>query len=590
MTTPIVNDVSPRNQFVALQDSTIFIYDFLVLVDSDLDVFLTPVGSAPSSADKLQLTVDYNVGSVGDSDGGNVTLVNKANAGDIITMERNSPIERPTNFNPGDFTVEEMNDALNAQVTFSQDNEVVAEKLTPAYTPSAIVEPGQVLLPQLGDGEFWIGSPDGKGLIKAKLDQAPDCADLRTDLAVEAEFTDGAGLVGYFDGQPVTGVGPTTVRLALDRLNQAVIIPAVNQISANNNIVLGGDFSTNPFQEGISFTAAAIGLARYIADGWGIQLLGAMRVETAKDPNDFVPISLSNVFSDNSLKITLTTQQSVLAAGDRGVLDQPIEGYYFRKIAERPFSISFYTRSSVIGTYCVALVSDGGDTSIVKEYTITLANTWEKQTLDFPASPSSANWGDFKTDRAVTLHFTLGAGTNSQQTANTWQANGNKIATANQVNFFETIGNTFNINLIQVEPTKVTPFQMRSQEEEIAFAQRYFEKSYNIEDAPQTITDTGSLNFIVPITAGGGSFGDMQQIFLVRKRITAVMRWFNPRAVIPFPPAGQGTIFSDSTAGNVTVISTNVPSETSTGQPLLSPKVDEQELIGHFTADARMPL
>ncbi len=585
MTTPIVNDVSPRNQFVALQDSTIFMYDFLVLVDSDLDVFRTPVGQAASSADILQLTVDYNVDSVGDSNGGNVILTSPANAGDIITIERNSPIQRPTNFNPGDFTVEEMNDSLNAQTTFSQDNEVVAEKLTPAYTTSAIVEPGQVLLPQLGANEFWLGTLGGDAIRTAKLSEAPDCASLRADLAVEAEFADGARLVGYFDDTPA-GVGPTTVRDALSRVIAAVIVPPEFQVSANNNIVLGGDFSTNPFQEGISFNASDIGLSRYIADGWGVQVTSTIRASTKKDLNDPVPISLSKVFSDASLEITNEIPKAVLAANDRAVLDQPIEGYYFRKIAERAFSLSFYVRSPIVGTYCVALISTAGDRSIVKEYTIVNANTWEKQTLDFPASVASApSWGDFKTDRAVTLHFTLAAGTDFHQTADTWQNNGIKFSTANQINFFASAASsTFNINLIQVEPTKVTPFQMRSQEEEIAFAQRYFEKSYNIDVIPSTATQTGMQIYIVTAVAAqtDTNMAGLQKGFITRKRIIPGITWFSP-------VTGASDRINLFGFGDV-VATPNQEGESTTGTVNTVAIALGDTVDGHFVANARMTL
>lgn len=584
MTTPIVNDTSPRIQLVALQDSTIFIYNFVIFVDSDLAVFKTPVGQPPSSADLLQLTVDYNVDGVGDSNGGNVILVSPANAGDIITIERASPIQRITNFNPGDFTVEEMNDALNSQTTFSQDNEMIAEKLTPSYEDSAIVAPGQVKLPQLGDGEFWIGAPLGDGIVKAQLDQAPDCADLRTDLAVEAEFVDGARLVGFFDSTPA-GVGPTTVHDALLKVTEAVIIPVNEQISANNNIVLGGDFSTNPFQEGISFSDIDIGVERYIADGWGIQITGTMRAATTKDLNDPVPVSLSNVFSDASLKITNQVPQAVLLTADRGALVQPIEGYYFREIAQRPFFLSFYTRSSVTGTYCIAFVSNGNDTSFVAEYTIPVANVWKRQIIEVPASPFLGIWGDYKTDRGVTLIFTLAAGTNSQQVAGTWLPDGNKIATSNQVNFFDSaLGSTFNINLIQVEPTKNTTFDIRSQQQEIAFAQRYFEKSYNIDVAPGTVTEEGVIfnfvdqfefNIVHPL---------FQQSFRTDKRIIPQMTWFADTSSTPDRVRGD-------IEGLFVVASTERVGTASTGILSTSTIVAiPQSLFGHYRADARMAL
>lgn len=589
MTSPIVNDISPRNQYIALAGSTIFFYEFVIFVASDLGVYSTPAGQIPSAADKLQLTVDYNVDGVGNSNGGNVILKVAANADDIITLEREAPIERITNFNPGEFSVEEMNDALNTQVTFSQDNEMVTNKLTPSYTNSAIVLPGQVLLPQLGDAEFWIGSPTGTGISKAKLSQAPECANLRADLAVEDEFVDGARLVGYYDDQPITGVGPTTVRDALSRVIAEVIIPLEEQISANNNIILGGDFSTNPFQEGESFSAAEIGEELYIADGWVIQktITAAMAVDTEKDPNFPVPISQSNVFSDASLKITNFTPQLVLAAIDRLILKANIEGYYFRKIAQRTFFLSFFARSTVTGIYCVAFVSNGQDTSFVAEYEILVANVWQHITIEVPPSPALGGWGDYKTQRGVALVFTLAAGVDNQQSPNVWLPSGNKISTANQVNFFDSgAGATFNINLIQVEPAKKTPFEMRSQEQELAFAQRYFEKSYGLAIAPGT---AGTLETagVVKMTAAKtiSAYVGLQKTFNTLKRVTPVMTWYNPRETFAgrLDVSGAASVILNSLIDGVCESNTGIPHSNATVG-------DGIDLSGQYVANARMPL
>ncbi len=585
MATLIVDDISPRIQFIALPDQTIFIYPFVIFKDSDLVVFKTPNGQAASdTADILQLTIDYVVSGVGNSDGGTIILTNPAVGGDIITIERDAPIERTTNFTPGSFTTEQMNDALNSQVTFSQDNEMISEAITPKYQESDLILPGQVILPKLGDGEFWIGSPTASGISKAQLDQAPDCADLRTDLAVEAEFIDGARIVGYFDDNPISGVGPTTVRDALSKVIDAVIVPVGEQISANNNIVLGGDFSTNPFQEGESFTSTEIGLARYIADGWGIQLDGSMRVSTKKDLNDPVPIGTSNVFSDASMEITVVTPQASIGVDDRGVLDQPIEGYYWRDVAQRTFFVSFYVRSSVIGTYCMAIVNNSADTSFVKEYTVDAPNQWKQIIIEVSPSPVLGGWGDFKTDRAVTFIFTLAAGTNSQQAEGSWIAGGNKIATVNQVNFFASGGNTFNIDLIQMEPAKVTPFEMRPQQQEIAFAQRYFEKSYNIETIPGAPTVVGVLrNVIAVFPDGQETWYTFQKTFATSKRITPIMNWFSP-------VTGQINTVNLIGTGDLVAIPID-PGETTTGGVGTGPvAIESITLEGHFTANARMPL
>lgn len=184
MANVIVNDIQPRIQHVALQDQTVFTFPFVVFEASDLKVFLTPLGQVASdTADILQLGIDYVVEGVTDSNGGNVILSQKANVEDFITILRDSPISRTTNFAPGNFSEEQMNDGLNEQTTFSQDNEMFRVKLHPQYPKSAFILQGQLLLPQLGPNQVWKATPDGKGLIAVNF-STTNCDTLRQDLAV----------------------------------------------------------------------------------------------------------------------------------------------------------------------------------------------------------------------------------------------------------------------------------------------------------------------------------------------------------------------------------------------------------------------
>lgn len=583
MANVIVNDIQPRIQYVALQDQTVFFFPFVTFEASDLKVFLTPVGNTASDgADILQLGIDYVVEGIADSNGGNVILTNSANGGDFITILRDSPISRTTNFAPGSFSEEQMNDALNEQVTFSQDNEMFRDKLNPQYQQSDFFLPGQLVLPKLGANQVWKATADGNGLIAVDF-SITNCDTLRQDLAVEAEFSCGARLVGYFDAR-VGGLGQTTVNLALD-----AAFDVIQPVSATNNIILGGDFSTNPFQEGVSFSDIDIGVARYIADGWGIQLVGTMRVSTLQDLAFPVPVALSNIFSDASLKITSAVIQAVMAADDRCVLDQPIEGYYFREIAQRTSFLTFYVRSSVTGTYCIGLVNTGSDQSFIKEYTIAVANTWEKKIIEIPPSPVAGVWGNYREERAATLVFTLAAGVNSQNTQGSWISGGNFIATANQVNFFGApLGSTFNIALIQIEPTKGTPFQIRSQEKELAFAQRYFEKSYNQGVNPGTITRVGSGYFVNAIP-GEIIYPGLAHDFAVGKRVTPFVTWYSTDSGL------ANFIFERIPAGSDVPVnlspSFGFPAETNTGFPqsLSAGNVGDQ-LLSQYTANARMDL
>ena len=576
MANVIVNDVQPYIQYVAAGGDTIFVFPYVVFVDSDLKVLLVPVGDKPSdTAAILQLGIDYVVEGLGQSGGGKIILTKPATTGDFITILRDSPIQRLSNFAPGNFSEEQMNDALDGQVTYSQDNEMFRNKLTPQYPKAGFYLPGELVLPKLAADEIWKMNPTASGLIAVKFSQT-NCDTLRQDLAVETQFSDGARLVGYFDKR-VGGLGQTTVNLALDEAYKIV-----QPVSATNNIILGGAFSVNPFQEGISFSDTDIGLARYVADGWIIEIAvgGIMRASTLRDSSLPVPIALSNIFSQDSMQITSAIAQPVLQVNDRCVFIQPIEGYYFQEIAQRDFAMSFYVRSSLPGIYCVAFVSSDQTQSFIKEYTINGANVWEKKVINVPPSPSTPSWGNYREEAAISCTFTLAAGANSQNTQGSWISGGNFVATLNQVNFFENVGNTFNVDLIQVEPVKDTPFQLRSQQEEIAFAQRYFEKSYNIGVIPGTITLVGRHISIIAV-ANQSSHEGFQSTFAVKKRITPAVTWFSPNT-------GQINKVELEGVGDVDAAASE-PGEGSTGSVGTVPIVGISETLrGHFTADARI--
>ncbi len=121
----IVNDVTPRNQYAATAGQATFIYSFPIFADSDLKVYHTLSGAtADDAADILALTTDYTVTGAGDTDGGTVVLNSGAAIGDIITIVRDVPVARTTDYQTaGDFLADTVNDDMDKFVMMVQQQE-----------------------------------------------------------------------------------------------------------------------------------------------------------------------------------------------------------------------------------------------------------------------------------------------------------------------------------------------------------------------------------------------------------------------------------------------------------------------------------
>jgi hypothetical protein len=143
----------------------------------------------------------------------------------------------------------------------------------------------------------------------------------------------------------------------------------------------------------------------------------------------------------------------------------------------RDFVIGFWVRSPKTGVHCVALRNSGADRTYVREYTVNAADTWEEKEVTVQGGLITAGTWDFTNGKGLDISFALAAGSTFHTTANAWQA-GNYLATANQVNCLDTIGNIFAVTGVQVEPGLIaTPFEHRSVMSELAHAQRYFRKN-----------------------------------------------------------------------------------------------------------------
>lgn len=287
---------------------------------------------------------------------------------------------------------------------------------------------------------------------------------------------------------------------------------AVTKLNLRNALI-NGDLTY--WQRGITF--AAVADSTYTADRWMYRKTGTM-VHTVSRSTD-VPSSAFGVYS---LLVDCTTVPVSIGVSDNILISQRIEGNMLRPLKGKKLILVFWVKSTKTGTFCVS-IRNGTDTrSLIKEYTVSTTNTWEKKTIRFEHN-TAGTW-DYTNGIGLKLSFVLACGSNLVSTANTWQ-NGNFIATANQVNACDNVANDFRLSdVCLVEDnegqTREPEFVLAGRDifEELQLCQRYYEKSYNLDVAPGTAVIEGSVCTVNGAGTGGASIMHISTEFKTRKR------------------------------------------------------------------------
>lgn len=213
--------------------------------------------------------------------------------------------------------------------------------------------------------------------------------------------------------------------MALTKVTTDMLADGV--INSGQNVIINGDMEIP--QRGTSFVSPASDAYTLDRMQWGI--IGAA-THTITQDTDVPTVAQAGRLFTHSMKIALTAADTSIAAADNCYFRQHIEGYNWRALAQRAFTLSFWVKAPITGTFCVGFRNGGGDRSYVAEYTINATNTWEKKTITVPASPAAGTWL-YTNGIGLTVYFTLAAGSNYQTAANAWQT-GSFFATSNQVN------------------------------------------------------------------------------------------------------------------------------------------------------------
>ena len=238
----IIGDLTPRNQYTATAAQTTFPYTFPIF-DQDVLVVQHTV-DATGVTTTLTLTTDYTVTGVDAAGGGDVELVSGAAADDIITIERDVPVARVTDFlTAGDFKAVTVNREFDLEIMMLQQIERDGQRAFMLQTEDTSTD---LLIPLVDDRKGKFATYDASGNPSAASGTGNDTA-LRTDLAAAT----GATLVG---NAPAGNLAATDVQAAIDELDGekaglalANSFSGVNTFSAASIQAKGGDIaSANP--------------------------------------------------------------------------------------------------------------------------------------------------------------------------------------------------------------------------------------------------------------------------------------------------------------------------------------------------------
>lgn len=302
-------------------------------------------------------------------------------------------------------------------------------------------------------------------------------------------------------------------------------------ILRRRNLLIGGDFTTNPWQRGTTF--AAIATAGYSADRWRVDYVTAGAVSVIKT-DDAPTIAQAGISTLHCLHIDVTTADASLAATDYFVVGQRIEGLTsaflgYGQAGATTVTLSFWVKSSLTGIHCVAVRNSAADRSYVAEYNVSAADTWERKTITIPGDTT----GTWLATNGIGLNVTwaLAAGTDFHGTADEWQA-GDFVATDNQVNLLADVAYNFKLALVQLNvgdeaaPFDVVPFDNILQQ-----CERYFQKSFALGTTPAQNVGTTTGEHVFPATVAGAN-PNFSPAFPLRTRMrgTPAMTCFNPSA------------------------------------------------------------
>jgi hypothetical protein len=244
-------------------------------------------------------------------------------------------------------------------------------------------------------------------------------------------------------------------------------------INQGRNLIINGAMTLDQRNSGSALTVNSAS-EFYAVDrfmGIGVASDGVYTLQQVSDaPDNFV----------NCIKATVTTADASIPTTGRYLIRHKLEGNAISQLnlgssAAQTFTLSFYVKSSLTGTFGGSVLNGAQDRSYPFTYTISSANTWERKTVTI-AGDTTGTWPTDNT-KAMQIGWSLGVGSDYLNTAGAWVGSQEWGATG-ETAVIATLNATWQITGVQLEVgDTATPFEHRSYGDELAKCQRYYYES-----------------------------------------------------------------------------------------------------------------
>lgn len=385
-------------------------------------------------------------------------------------------------------------------------------------------------------------------------------------------------------GELIAGTGAGTLGVVPNNETPGLVLSLEPSLTAGLKFNFPDQFNGFPngdcdiWQNGPAFVSVANNT--YTADMWRWNFSGGGNVNHNRSTN--VPsFATNNHFYKHSLEVDVTTADAAIAAGDHYILSTFLEGYDWRFFAQRAFALVFLVQSPKTGVHSVAMCNGAADRSCIGTYTIDAANTWERKTVLFPASPAAGTW-DYENGQGVRAQFVLAAGTTFHNTTATWHT-GNYLCTSAQPNCMDSTSNFFRITDVRIVPgtaaypPRFEPFGLR-----LARCQRYFQKSRIYGEGITDASGLGKGEERILSHVAGATVTSMQIRFPEAMRAQPVVLTWNPNGSnAHVRNVSDSADCSGTTVAAVTMHDAQLQFTCSAGTAI------GEQLAVHWAADAR---
>ena len=285
----------------------------------------------------------------------------------LLTIHSNNTTERVRVNNSGDVII-------GSGVTLSPDGDIFATGVTTSTT----VQVGSATTIHTTGIDLGNGNLTGHNLHS-------------TGITTSSSVIVGGGVTISESGIEASGIGITVANIN------------GGQIGGRRNIVINGGMSIS---QRYGTTATTPTHTQYVVDRWENHLsqTGKFSVQQVEDaPN-------GEGVGKYSSKITSLSAYTIQSS-DFFVYNYNIEGLnvdhlQFGTSSAKTITISFYVKSSLTGTFSLAIRNQAYNRSQVQEYSISSANTWERKSLTFTGDTS----GTWLTTNMVGMRLSWGLG------------------------------------------------------------------------------------------------------------------------------------------------------------------------------------